>query len=60
VPRPPLSMDRQYYLDLAEGGLRMPIGAHLVLHEQPGHAEIPLDGHRLGRVVAAAHSRTLL
>ncbi len=26
-------MDRSYYLDLARTGLRMPIGADLVLHE---------------------------
>ena len=29
-------MDRKFYLDLAAGGLRMPIGTHLVLHR---HAE---------------------
>jgi uroporphyrinogen-III decarboxylase len=44
-------MDRQYYLDLATAGLRMPIGTHLVLHEQPDHAAIILDGQRLGHVV---------
>jgi uroporphyrinogen-III decarboxylase len=43
-------MNRQYFLDLARAGLRMPIGTHLVLHEQPDPAAIPLDGLRLGRV----------
>jgi len=44
-------MDRQYYLDLAATGLSMPIGADLVLHEQPDPEQILLDGERLGRVV---------
>lgn len=50
-------MDRQYYLDLAAAGLRMPIGTHLILHEHPDHAAIVLDGARLGRVVEAAARR---
>ena len=50
-------MDRQYYLDLAAGGLRMPIGTDLVLHEQPDPAEIILDGARLGEVMAEAARR---
>ena len=28
-------MDREFYLGLARMGLRMPIGADLVLHERP-------------------------
>jgi hypothetical protein len=44
-------MHRQFYLDLAAGGLRMPFGADLVLHEQAHPEEILLDGERLGRVV---------
>jgi uroporphyrinogen-III decarboxylase len=44
-------MDRQYYLDLAASGLKMPIGTHLVLHEHPDHAIIPDDGRRLGGVI---------
>jgi uroporphyrinogen-III decarboxylase len=50
-------MDRQFYLDLAARGLRMPIGTHLVLH---GHAEakaIELDGRRLGDVVLETAER---
>ena len=50
-------MDRQYYLDLAAAELRMPIGTHLVLHEQPDHAAIVLDGQRLGRVVEESARR---
>jgi uroporphyrinogen-III decarboxylase len=56
-PRP-----RQYYLDLAAGGLAMPIGADLVLREKPDVNAILLDGQRLGAVVAEAarHYRTPL
>jgi uroporphyrinogen-III decarboxylase len=44
-------VDRHFYLDLAAQGLRMPIGADLVLHEEPNPDEIVLDAERLGRVV---------
>lgn len=44
-------MDREYYFDLAERGLAMPIGADLVLHEHPDAEEILLDGERLGRIL---------
>ena len=44
-------MERQFYLDLAKSGLRMPIGADLTLHEKPNPAEIVIDGTALGRVV---------
>ena len=50
-------MKRQYYLDLAARGLRMPIGTDLVLHEKPDHDAIRLDGRRLGAVVAEAAVR---
>ena len=40
-----------YYLDLAAQGLRMPIGADLVLHEQPDPEAVMLDGRRLGQVI---------
>ena len=50
-------MDRNYYLELAKAGLRMPIGTHLVLHEDPDHAAIELDGERLGMVAAKAAAR---
>jgi uroporphyrinogen-III decarboxylase len=44
-------MDRQFYLDLARSGLRMPIGADLVLHEKPNPEAIVRDGTALGKVV---------
>lgn len=44
-------MDRKFYLDLAESGLRMPLGTHLVLHEHPDPQAIVLDGGRLGRLL---------
>lgn len=50
-------MDRKYYLDLAEAGLRMPIGTHLVLHEHADHEQVILDGERLGSVVAETANR---
>jgi hypothetical protein len=50
-------MDRQFYLDLARTGLRMPIGADLVLHEQPNPDAIIRDGQALGKVVAEAARR---
>jgi uroporphyrinogen-III decarboxylase len=50
-------MDRKFYLDLAEAGLRMPIGTHLVLHEHADHDEVILDGERLGSVVADTADR---
>jgi uroporphyrinogen-III decarboxylase len=52
-------MDRSFYFDLARRGLRMPIGADLLLHENPaGEVEaIRRDGERLGRVVADAAKR---
>jgi uroporphyrinogen-III decarboxylase len=52
-----LNMNRQFYLDLAAAGLRMPIGTHVVLH---GHADpkaIELDGRRLGAVVLETAER---
>jgi uroporphyrinogen-III decarboxylase len=50
-------MDRQYYLDLAASGLKMPIGTHLVLHEHADHERIPDDGRRLGGVIEEAARR---
>lgn len=50
-------MERAHLLDLARRGLRFPIGADLVLHEQPGHAEILRDGTELGRIVEQAARR---
>ena len=49
-------MNREYYLELAKSGLRMPIGTDLVLHEHADAKAIAIDGKRLGRVlVEAAH-----
>ena len=50
-------MKREFYLELAAKGLRMPIGTHLVLHEHSDHAAIVTDGQRLGRVVEEAARR---
>ena len=50
-------MERQYYLDLAASGLRMPIGTDLVLHEQPDPRAVLANGERLGQVVVAAARR---
>ncbi|RPJ33614.1 MAG: hypothetical protein EHM17_09740 [Verrucomicrobiaceae bacterium] len=50
-------MNRQYYLDLAASGLKMPIGTHLVLHEHADHEIIPNDGRRLGGVIEEAARR---
>jgi uroporphyrinogen-III decarboxylase len=50
-------VDRRFYLDLAAGGLRMPIGADLVLHEQSDPQAILLDAVRLGKVVESASAR---
>lgn len=55
-------MDRQYYLDLAANGLRMPIGADLFVQPKPDHEARLLDGALLGNDVieAARHFRTPL
>jgi hypothetical protein len=44
-------MDRKFYLDLAAQGLRMPIGADLVLHEEPDPEQARNGGATLGRVI---------
>jgi uroporphyrinogen-III decarboxylase len=50
-------MKRDFYLDLAASGHRMPIGTHLVLHEHEDAADILRDGLRLGGVVEMAARR---
>lgn len=50
-------MDRKFYLGLAESGLRMPIGTHLVLQEHADADAIVRDGERLGQVVEEAARR---
>jgi len=44
-------MNRDYYLKLAQAGLRMPIGADLVLHETSDPEAVKNDAEALGRVV---------
>ena len=44
-------MNRDYYLKLAQSGLRMPIGADLVLHESPDPEAVKNDAEALGKVV---------
>jgi hypothetical protein len=44
-------VNREFYLDLAARGLRMPIGADLVLHEESDPQRTRVDGKMLGRVV---------
>lgn len=50
-------MNRDFYLGLARSGLRMPIGADLVLHEKPDPDRIVRDGQALGKVVEEAARR---
>lgn len=50
-------MPREFYLSLAERGLRMPIGTDLVLHEKDDVPGILVDGYRLGQVVEEAARR---
>jgi uroporphyrinogen-III decarboxylase len=45
------SMEREYYLMLARSGLRMPIGADLVVREQDDPDAVLTDGARLGRAL---------
>jgi len=52
-----ITENRQYYIDLAKGGARFPIGTDLVLKEKPDHAVIVLNGERLGRVVEESAKR---
>lgn len=48
---------KSLYLDLARSGLKMPIGADLVLHEEPDPEAVKHDAERLGRVVEATARR---
>lgn len=50
-------MDRSYYRELAASGLRMPIGADLILREQNDPEGILHDGGRLGPVIEEAARR---
>jgi uroporphyrinogen-III decarboxylase len=44
-------MEREYYIKLANSGLRMPIGADLVLHEKENYNDYLKDGKLLGKVL---------
>jgi len=48
---------REFYIDLARRGLRMPIGTDLVLHEHADAGTIRNDGKRLGEVIVDAARR---
>jgi len=50
-------MKRNYYLDLAAAGLRMPVGTHLILHEHDQVKEILADGQKLGQILEEAARR---
>jgi len=50
-------MSRQFYLELAATGRRVPIAAHLVLHERPDPEAILVDGARLAGVMAETADR---
>lgn len=50
-------MNREYYLDLAARGLRMPIGTDLVMHEESEPEKIRNNGAALGRVIERAARR---
>jgi uroporphyrinogen-III decarboxylase len=44
-------LERSYYINLANSGLRMPIGSDLTLHEKSNTDEILHDGILLGKVI---------
>jgi len=50
-------MRKEFYLDLAASGLRMPVGTDLALHEQADPEQVMEDGARLGRVMESAARR---
>jgi uroporphyrinogen-III decarboxylase len=50
-------MNRDYFLKLAQAGLRMPIGADLVLHESPDPEAVKHDAEALGEVVERTAER---
>src|SRR6185437_2219355 len=52
-----MQMNRHFYLDLAARGVRMPIGADLVLHEEPDPEAARGDGRSLGCVIERAAHR---
>ncbi len=50
-------MSEKLYVDLARNGLRMPIGADLILKEKTDHEKRLLNGKLLGEVVAETAER---
>jgi uroporphyrinogen-III decarboxylase len=50
-------MKKEFYLDLAAAGLRMPVGTDLILRENPDADQILEDGTRLGQVVETGARR---
>ena len=50
-------MDKNYYIDLAREGRRMPIATHLVLHEKADPEAILLDGQRMAAVMLETAER---
>jgi hypothetical protein len=50
-------MDRSYYFELARGGLCMPIGRDLLLHENVDAEFIRTDGKRLASVIVETAHR---
>ncbi|MEI8246609.1 MAG: uroporphyrinogen decarboxylase family protein [Lentisphaerota bacterium] len=50
-------MNRNYYIDLASKGLRMPIGTDLALKEKADHAQRILNGRLLGEVIVETAAR---
>jgi uroporphyrinogen-III decarboxylase len=50
-------MNQDYYLNLARSGLRMPIGADLILHESPDPEAVKHDAEALGKIVAETARR---
>lgn len=50
-------MTRSFYIDLANRGLKMPMGTDIVLNEHPDPEAIRVDGRRLGDVMIEAARR---
>jgi len=50
-------MGREFYLELAAGGLRMPIGTDLVMHEESDPEKVRNDGPALAQVIERAARR---
>jgi len=50
-------MDKNFYIELARQGRRMPIATHLVLHEKADPEAILLDGQRMAEVMLETAER---